>query len=265
MNKIVKAFSKTNLFLNVSPQKFNDTLKHKLESLMIKNKYLFDEVIINEANETKITYLQNEKQIYFDDDSCLKALNWFNKYYGKDLKLEILVKKMIPVGSGLGGESTDAASILGFCFDYYHIMPNDIDRRNIALFVGSDVCFFLDRYNLAFVGGFGDVVQEIINVDIKYELIIPDNLEISTKQIYEKFDNSDISFSRFVGLDKILKIIESQQYELLFNNLQEIVLNSNEELKNIFNIVKEKNPKNNIMISGAGSTIIKLIKDKKYE
>ncbi|MBM9501005.1 4-(cytidine 5'-diphospho)-2-C-methyl-D-erythritol kinase [Leptospira sp. 201903071] len=73
--------------------------------------------------------------------------------------VKIHITKRISPAGGLGGGSTNAASLLSFFFSWRSFFTTD-EMRNLAAEIGSDVPFFLGEGN-AYVTGRGENSQEI--------------------------------------------------------------------------------------------------------
>jgi 4-diphosphocytidyl-2-C-methyl-D-erythritol kinase len=74
--------------------------------------------------------------------------------------VEVVLLKNIPVGSGLGGGSSDAAFFLKGLNDYFHLNLSDEKLSELALSLGSDVPFFLTN-RPALVTGRGESVSPL--------------------------------------------------------------------------------------------------------
>ncbi len=93
------------------------------------------------------------------------------------IKAEIKLKKRIPPGAGLGGGSSDAASILrwGNCLDV---------KKALAL--GADVPFCV-KGGRALVGGVGEQITELEYEPLSFLIITP-RLHVSTPAVYQAYD-----------------------------------------------------------------------------
>ena len=93
--------------------------------------------------------------------------------------------KLIPMGGGLGGGSSDAAFALKLIRDKYAPeIPNEV-LKAMAAEIGSDCAFFIDG-GLQFATGRGEVLSPL-NIDLRNKWVILVNLgiHISTKEAYE--------------------------------------------------------------------------------
>ena len=134
MKKIhLKSFCKINLSLKVL-KKLNDGY-HKIESLItFCDVYDYISILKSKNNYDKIFFSGRFKSgIRNSENTITKLLNILRKKnYLKSEKFIINIKKNIPHGSGLGGGSSNAATLLQF-FNYrFHLNINEHDQ----------ICFF---------------------------------------------------------------------------------------------------------------------------
>ncbi|MCQ3914625.1 MAG: hypothetical protein MJ201_02330 [Mycoplasmoidaceae bacterium] len=81
--------------------------------------------------------------------------------YNIDIGYHIVVTKRIPYGGGLGGGSADAAAVINYVLSQNPQIQ--LDLREIAIELGSDIPFFLSGYSIARVKGLGHYVAPIYN------------------------------------------------------------------------------------------------------
>jgi 4-diphosphocytidyl-2-C-methyl-D-erythritol kinase len=80
--------------------------------------------------------------------------------------------KRIPVGGGLGGGSSDAATTLLALRHLWRLAVSDADLRRLGLELGADVPFFLSGGN-AFGEGVGEELVPVMLPEAWYVLLIP--------------------------------------------------------------------------------------------
>ena len=100
-------------------------------------------------------------------------------------KLAFHLYKLIPMGGGLGGGSSDAAFALKLMRDKYAPdIPNEV-LKVMAAKIGSDCAFFIDG-GLQFATGRGEVLSPL-SIDLKNKWVVLVNLgiHVSTKEAYE--------------------------------------------------------------------------------
>ncbi len=142
--KIHKLISPAKINLNLKVIKFDKNLqKHKLSSQIVIIK-LHDVIEIKPSNDLSIIYRDtNKKKISVKNDIIKKTIKYFDKKYKKKSKFNILVDKKIPIGYGIGGGSSNAASILKYLYKFYKINPKNF--FDDAPELGSDVLLFFNQ------------------------------------------------------------------------------------------------------------------------
>ena len=141
MLNTIKSYAKINLFLNVVDKL--DTGFHELNSVLSRID-LYDEIRIKDESSFSISYNGPFGDQVGSNDHVSKLFNYLiDKNYLKQKSFAIHVVKNIPVGSGLGGGSSNVAEIIK-----YLIRSNLLDNSSsteIARDLGSDIEFFIDE------------------------------------------------------------------------------------------------------------------------
>lgn len=98
--------------------------------------------------------------------------------------LKIHLHKVIPVGAGLGGGSSDAAGMLRALNRYFVFALNAEELRSFAVRLGSDAPFFIDC-TPSFAEGVGNILSEV-PLDLKdyYIEVLYPGINISTAEAY---------------------------------------------------------------------------------
>lgn len=116
------------------------------------------------------------------DDLVIRAGALLQAETGCRLGADIQVEKRIPMGGGLGGGSSDAATTL---LALNRLWQTRLDRKTLAslgLKLGADVPFFIFGQD-AFVQGIGEDLQPLWLVPAWYVLISP-RVSIPTREIF---------------------------------------------------------------------------------
>ena len=170
--------------------------------------------------------------------------------------------KNIPKGSGLGGGSSNAASIMKGIRELYSLNISDKELEDIASQIGADVPFFI-RGSIQLGEGIGDRLTPLkINISGKYLIIIPDT-EIDTSWAYSKFKNdldSSILPINFASLSNE-KTISLDKLKFFENDFESIVVPTYPEIgkikKMLINLGAEY-----ASLSGSGSTVYGIFDDE---
>ena len=115
-------------------------------------------------------------------DLCLRAARLLQEASGASLGVEITLDKRLPMGGGLGGGSSDAATVL---LALNRLWSLDWPRERLqalGLELGADVPFFIHGRN-AFVEGVGERLQAL-NLPPAWYLVVAPPASVPTAEIF---------------------------------------------------------------------------------
>jgi len=158
--------------------------------------------------------------------------------------------KLIPMGGGLGGGSSDAAFALKLMRDNYAPKVSNEALRSMASKIGSDCAFFIEG-GVRYATGRGEILSPL-NLDFrnKYVVLVNLGIHISTKEAYEGV----IPDNKRGPLKEILEKPIHTWKNLLVNDFEKSVFEKYPELAEI----KEDLYKNGAVyaaMTGSGSTL----------
>jgi 4-diphosphocytidyl-2-C-methyl-D-erythritol kinase len=136
----VAAPAKVNLFLHVIGRRADGY--HSLESLMAPLDF-GDTVTIVLRDDGEIVRARDLPGVAVDDDLAIRAARALKREAGCDAGAEIAIDKRIPQGGGLGGGSSDAASVLIALNVLWNLHLPRERLAQIGVALGADVPFFL--------------------------------------------------------------------------------------------------------------------------
>ncbi len=184
---VLKSFAKLNIGLRILGRRPGDGY-HLLETIF-QEIDLADEIQIDELEQRGLFHERfrltcDDPGIPTDDNNLIMKAIWaMIPYLPADLGAKIHLKKNIPSGAGLGGGSSNAATILNWLN-----LKAGLDKEKlaeIAVKLGADVPFFL-KGGTQYATGIGDDLRPIeIPKDWCAVLIFP-ALHISTPWAYEQ-------------------------------------------------------------------------------
>lgn len=182
----VYASSKINLGLIIGPKRADGF--HDLDSYFLRTA-LSDEIeySLEKSDKTAVAIEGNEAYM---KEGCVdlmeKAARLFSERTGICFDLKLRIEKHIPSEAGLGGGSSDAASVILLLGQHFGV--DDSVLMGIGESTGSDVPFFISGFPAAHVGGRGDVIKEAKCPEKrKLVLIYPDE-KVSTKGAFSRLD-----------------------------------------------------------------------------
>lgn len=106
------------------------------------------------------------------DDLCLRAARLLQQASGSRLGADISIAKRVPSGAGMGGGSSDAATVLIGLNKLWSLNWTRAQLLPLALKLGADVPFFLGD-GPAWVEGVGEQLHPIAVPGARYALIKP--------------------------------------------------------------------------------------------
>ncbi len=127
-----------------------------------------------------------------EKDLGFRALKLLEEYCGEQFAVKVRVHKRIPSGGGLGGGSSNAATMLRTVNSLFGLQIEDQELTKLSLKLGSDVAFFMDGDldrppRPAIVRGFGERVERVDRSAAELSLVFPD-FGCTTEKVYQMFD-----------------------------------------------------------------------------
>ncbi|MCP3967480.1 MAG: 4-(cytidine 5'-diphospho)-2-C-methyl-D-erythritol kinase [Lentisphaerae bacterium] len=164
-----KAPAKINLYLKVTERRADGY--HTLDTLFLPLSCPTDQITIDFVKSGGIQIMCDSPDVPLDSKNiCWKAAeHYFNKA-GIAPACRITIEKEIPVAAGLGGGSSNAATVLTILNSKFKAL-DDAELNQIALQCGADVPFFLHRKPV-FASGIGDKFEYINDFDFKRPLLL---------------------------------------------------------------------------------------------
>jgi 4-diphosphocytidyl-2-C-methyl-D-erythritol kinase len=171
--------AKLNLFLRVLGREQDGY--HKLQTLFQILDW-GDQLRISITDSGNISRICDVDTISLSDDICVKAAELLQGHCGVQLGAHIDLKKNIPLGAGLGGGSSDAATVLVVLNRLWECGLSALQLADIGLKLGADVPVFVHGYS-AWAEGRGEKLQAVSLGDRHYVLVFPD-FGISTADVF---------------------------------------------------------------------------------
>lgn len=116
------------------------------------------------------------------DDLCVRAALALRRATGVRAGAEIGLDKRIPIGAGLGGGSSDAATTLVGLNELWGTSLNIDELAVIGLQIGADVPVFV-RGHTAWAEGIGENLQAI-DLPSEWYLVVDPDVHVATPQVF---------------------------------------------------------------------------------
>ena len=171
--------AKINLFLHITSKRADGY--HNLQTIFQLLDY-GDEITFSLRNDGEINRIYGNETIPPDKDLILRSANTLKKYSKTKAGVDIGVIKKIPLGGGLGGGSSNAATVLIALNDLWNLKLPKSELLDIGQTLGADVPVFVNGHS-AWAEGKGDILTPI-NLPRFFYLVVSINKHISTQEIF---------------------------------------------------------------------------------
>ena len=144
------------------------------------------EIVLNKNTTVEFTSSGNPIPGNVSENLCIKAYHLLKKDFPKITGVKIHLHKIIPMGAGLGGGSSDGAFTLLMLNELFTLNLTQTELINYAAQLGSDCPFFIVN-QAAHATGRGEILQPI-NIDLSnytFALIHP-GIHISTAWAFQQ-------------------------------------------------------------------------------
>ena len=246
----MKSFAKINVFLKVVGTRGN---YHEILSRFVLCEQLFDEIYFEKSNSFAIEcdnkeIKENIIQKAMDELKRAGFSNELDEFFSSH---KIIINKQIPIGAGLGGGSSNAATFLLMVNDELNLNIKRENLMQIASKIGADVTFFVSGYRAANVSGIGEIIEEFDDEVPNLNIFTP-NVFCSTPMVYQEFRSN---FLQYIDVNAAKKMQNLKSKELL-------EIYKNEELNDLFapcfKLYPQMNEFRDKFLSGSGSSVFSI-------
>ena len=180
MNKLIySAPAKLNLFLHVVGRRSDG---YHLLQTVFRFLDFSDQVSLTIRDDNKIQLNTPILGVPTEKNLCVQAARLLQKESGTSLGVEISLEKLIPMGGGLGGGSSDAATTLLALNRLWDLNWSREELMGLGLNLGADVPVFIFGEN-AFAEGIGEKLKPIKLLPAWYLVLTPP-VHVSTADIF---------------------------------------------------------------------------------
>ena len=180
---IVPAPAKVNLFLHVTGRRQDGY--HTLESLFALVD-LCDTIALEPRDDGAIVRTNDVAGVPADDDLAVRAARALQREAQVRAGVGVTVRKRIPMGAGLGGGSSDAASTLLALNRLWGLDWPRARLRALAGSLGADVPFFVEGHN-AVARGIGDELAPV-TLPSRWIVLVCPAAHVATREIFASPD-----------------------------------------------------------------------------
>ncbi len=271
----------SHIFNYLAPAKVNLCLKigrkradgyHELASIVGFTE--FGDSLNIKLSETDQLVLRGQFSAHIDsktsENLVMKAIHILRDHNHNIPPLEITIDKQIPVGGGLGGGSSDAATTFLALNEIFNLNISKTNLSDMALKIGADIPVCLNRH-FVIMRGIGDKITTLSDSGLSdsglsnYIVLANPNSIVSTRNVFEEFDKSTLQKNS----EWLMESRDLTQLLTGGNNLQESALKIYPEIGLLLNTMKTLCPRDRKtglfgpQMSGSGASCFTLFKDKK--
>ena len=172
--------AKVNLYLHVVGKRTDGY--HLLDSLFVFADY-GDKITIEPDDHLSLTILNSDLSCG-EDNIIIKATRKLADFLGKEPNVQIVLEKNLPIASGIGGGSTDAAATLLGLIQLWQVQIEKTDLMKIALELGADVPSCIEKIPVQ-VSGIGEKLAPAPAVPKLPMILVNPNKPVSTPMIFK--------------------------------------------------------------------------------
>ncbi len=188
MNPMIKKYhylapAKLNLFLHITSRRADGY--HNLQTIFQFLDFC-DDLYFNMRPDGQLSCQSSAKDLPPEQDIVLRAARLLKQYSRTSLGADIQIEKKIPMGGGLGGGSSDAATTLLALNQLWHLHLSSDILAQLGLSLGADVPVFVQGH-AAWAEGVGESLKPI-ELDEPWYFVIHPGCHVSTAEIFSTKD-----------------------------------------------------------------------------
>jgi len=254
--------AKVNLFLKVLGKRRDSY--HNILTLFERIS-LSDTVTITKTSEKGIVVISDKPiTANISDNIAYKAAEILLRHKKMSCGVRIRIKKNIPLASGLGGGSSDAAAVLVGVNRLFDLRISTSRLLRLGSKIGADVPFFVLNTPFAIGRDKGDRLSKVdIACKSWHLLVYPGAFKASTRDIYERLDCEPKCLTRFSG-DATIPLPKNWEglEALLYNDLGSVAAKQRPIIGKTLQCLASSLGKRTI-VSGSGPSVFCLYRTRK--
>jgi 4-diphosphocytidyl-2-C-methyl-D-erythritol kinase len=173
--------AKLNLFLHITGRRADGY--HNLQTVFQLLDW-GDTLHFKRRNDGRITRTTEVEGVPAEHDLTVRAAMLLKQHSGTTEGVEIDIEKRLPMGAGLGGGSSDAATTLLALNRLWKLHLTRAELQALALKLGADVPFFVFGKN-AFAEGVGEAL-EAVQLPPRHFLVVTPRVHVPTAAIFSE-------------------------------------------------------------------------------
>jgi 4-diphosphocytidyl-2-C-methyl-D-erythritol kinase len=175
--------AKLNLFLHITGRRADGY--HNLQTLFQLLNY-GDTLTFERRDDQEITLTPSMPDVPFYDNLIVRAARLLQSYCSTDVGVDIQLEKRLPMGGGIGGGSSNAATTLVALNYLWECDLTMLELHALGLKLGADVPVFIGAQT-AWAEGVGERLQAI-ELPQKWFVVLHPDCHVSTAEIFSHKD-----------------------------------------------------------------------------
>jgi len=256
MMKTVFAPAKINLCLHVTGRREDGY--HDLATLM-QRVDIQDRLEITVSSGAEITACCPQLNLPPGvENIAVRAARLFLSYIKEECSVAVRIDKKIPAAAGMGGGSSNAASVLLALNDMLGVNLSQSELISIGVKIGADVPFFLYDQSAAWATGVGERLKPWPGLPPTAFVLVNPGIEVSTAWVFKTFG---LTCSRPIAKIPRFPVRTSGLVRLLHNDLEVVTCQRHP----VITTIKERllaGGAAGALMSGSGPTVFGVFDDQ---
>ena len=248
---LLRSPAKLNLFLHIVGRRADGY--HLLQSVFQLIDWC-DIITLKAIPENEVRRINPILGVPPEKDLVVRAAKLLKNFCKFEGGVDISLQKEIPMGAGLGGGSSDAASTLIGLNTLWNLKLDKETLMSLGLQLGADVPFFIYGRN-AFVEGVGEKIQGIELENRDFLVIFPQQ-GIATASIFQApeltRDHAQITIDGFLA----------SSWSDLSNDCQAVAMQICPQVKQALDLISHAVQGSEPRMSGSGSSVFAVLDPK---
>jgi len=267
-NLTLPCFAKLNLYLQILNKRPDNY--HNIKTVF-ERIGLCDTLTLKKRRDKSIKISCSDPLVPRGESNlCYRAAELLRRDFGKAGGVDIRITKRIPVGAGLAGGSSNAASTLIGLNKIWGLRLKKEQLLRYARKIGADVAFFLFDTPFALGQGRGDEIKplRLQGVTSLWHILVVPRIVLSTAKAYEEWDrhkNFKLTKPR-CGVKLLIPALRKGDTSLagveLFNSLADVSEGLHPEIRRIRETLSGFGLKA-VLMSGSGPAVMAIVPSRK--
>lgn len=255
------AYGKINLSLDIVGLRSDGY--HELSSVMQSIK-LADWLTFQADDSGKISFGSSSTDLPLNEDNLvIKVAKFLQKQFCPQKGVKIYLEKILPIGAGLGGGSSDAATTMKALNYLWGLGLTTSHLVALGSQLGADIPFNLVG-GTAWARGIGEKLTILPPISKTSLILVKPPFSLGAGEVYQYWDQEYGGSGQYSSalLEALKKGDQEQMIYAMGNDLEKAVLHLAPQ---VGDIIKEMQSLGVIkaMVSGSGPTVIGVVKDEK--